>query len=142
MNPRLYKLFPRLATVKHDQTSPVDTTYDCVAWAAEKTDKWWWPDRRGYWPPGVTREETLEAFIAAFMSLGYAPCDNSFLEAETQKIAIYVNGDKPTHAARQLPDGTWTSKVGRLEDIRHESLEAIEGEFYGSVAQVMSRKMV
>jgi len=28
--------------------------------------------------------------------------------------------------ARQLPDGTWTSKVGGLEDICHFTLDALE----------------
>jgi hypothetical protein len=44
-----------------------------------------------------------------------------------------------THAARQLDNGKWTSKLGQLEDIEHESLEALSGAVYGSVVQVLKK---
>jgi hypothetical protein len=44
----------------------------------------------------------------------------------------------PTHAARQLDNGRWTSKLGELEDIEH-SLRDLEGAAYGTVVQVMKR---
>lgn len=57
-----------------------------------------------------------------------------------EKIAIYVDdsGD-PSHAARQTSSGKWTSKIGELEDIEHGSLSDLEGEAYGTVAQIMKR---
>lgn len=33
---------------------------------------------------------------------------------------------EPTHMARQLPDGTWSSKLGPNEDITHFTLDALE----------------
>ncbi|MCI0637958.1 MAG: hypothetical protein L0Y72_23715 [Gemmataceae bacterium] len=39
----------------------------------------------------------------------------------------------PTHAARQLPTGRWSSKLGPSEDIEHD-LHALEGEIYGTIA--------
>jgi hypothetical protein len=56
-----------------------------------------------------------------------------------EKIAIFVDAKQaPTHAARQLPDGRWTSKFGCLEDMSH-LLQQAEGSFYGKVARYMSR---
>ena len=58
----------------------------------------------------------------------------------TKKIAIYVNPDgKPTHAARQLSSGQWTSKLGQLEGIEHNILEGLTGSEYGTVAVMMKR---
>jgi hypothetical protein len=55
-----------------------------------------------------------------------------------EKIAIYVRSDIPSHVARQLPNGKWTSKLGLREDIEHD-LEALEGPEYGSVVLILSR---
>ncbi len=87
-----YRDFPRLEESPHFITSPVARSYNCVAWAAEEDDKFWWPgpNNYGYWPPGVPREETLAAFIAAFETLGYSACGNPSREAEVEKIAIFL----------------------------------------------------
>ena len=41
---------------------------------------WWWPTGRGYWPNGVSRTVTLDAFTAAFQTLGYNVCENELYE--------------------------------------------------------------
>jgi len=64
--------------------------------------------------------------------------DGSFEEG-FEKLAIYGSGLMYTHAARQLPDGRWTSKLGQHEDITHTTTEAIEGSDYGEVVQCMKR---
>ena len=39
---------------------------------------------------------------------------------------FYVKEDgQVTHAARQLNSGEWTSKLGRLEDVRHKSPDVL-----------------
>ena len=48
-----------------------------------------------------------------------------------------VNGI-PTHAARQLPDGSWTSKLGQNIDVQHTIFSIQDGD-YGSVAVFMRR---
>lgn len=48
--------------------------------------------------------------------------------------------EKPTHVARQLDDGKWTSKLGSNEDIIHHTLDGLEGEKYGQVTTIMTRK--
>jgi len=123
------------------ETSPATTDYNCIAWAAGDTKRWWWPNPAltYYWPVGAPRTLTLDAFARAYSALGYEPCANSNLEADFEKVAIYVDSaDRPTHAARQLPDGRWTSKLGNLIDIEHANLECLRG-LYGRVALVVRR---
>jgi hypothetical protein len=58
-----------------------------------------------------------------------------------QRIVIALFADKndfPLHAARQLPSGRWTSKLGELEDIEH-GLRDLEGDAYGTVVLIMKR---
>jgi len=44
----------------------------------------------------------------------------------------------PTHAARQLENGRWTSKLGELEDIEHD-LHHLASGAYGAVVQILKR---
>ena len=103
---------------------------------------WWWPiedPQRVFWPIGVPREETLEALRTLFETLGYAVCPDSDPETGYEKIALFANSaGLPTHAARQLENGRWTSKLGQLERIEH-ALPDLEGTAYGSVVLVMKR---
>ena len=139
MNP-LELIFPNLAGTGYRVTSPADDDYNCLAWAAAEDDRWWWPDPLGesYWPHGVPRAETPEAFVAAYATVGFtAAADDSSLPG-VEKIAIYLKAGKPTHAARQLPSGLWTSKLGRAEDIEHD-LAGLVGEVYGAVGLLLQR---
>ena len=61
------------------------------------------------------------------------------LEEGFEKVVIYVKGVAPTHAARQLSSGWWTSKLGREWDIVHKRVEDVEGAVYGQAAQFMRR---
>lgn len=135
--------FPNLPSSGYKLTSPDTIDYNCVAWAAEDEEKWWWPDAQNteYWPPGVPREETLAAFIQAFQTIGYEVCQDDVSEEGFQKIAIYTDLSKiPKHVARQLPTGKWTSKLGQDEDIEHENLQGLTGQpGYGEVTCFMKR---
>lgn len=113
-------------------TSPAVHAYNCIAWAAGDTQRWWWPDPMdAYWPPTVPCEVTVDAFLAAFATLGYQQVQDGSLESKVQKVALYcvAAGGKqtPTHAARQLANGKWTSKLGNFEDVRHDSPQDVEG---------------
>jgi hypothetical protein len=135
--------FPRLAQGGYEITSPQDHSYNCIAWAAEETTRWWWPSDQSYWPPGVSRRPAVEAFVEAFRRLGYERCDDPSLEPGWEKIALYAKeGSRPTHAARQLPDGTWTSKLGKDVDIKHGNLEALRSDIYGEPVVIMRRRRV
>lgn len=138
----LERLFPNLARSGYRLCSPPDPSYNCIAWAAGQSGPpWWWPDPLGvnWWPKGVPRVVTLGAFTAAYGTLGYQPCGlQSALIAGIEKIAIYTQQAIPTHAARQLPTGLWTSKIGQSVDIEH-SLLALDGGLYGNVAVILQR---
>lgn len=135
------QLFPGLVGNVYQVTSPRNKDYNCIAWAAGDSHRGWWPSRNNsteYWPSGLTRARTQQAFVAAFESLGYLVCDNEEQEAGYEKIALFANVDGPTHASRQLPNGLWTSKLGTMEDIEH-SLRNLEGTLYGTVVVIMRR---
>jgi hypothetical protein len=141
-------LFPRLSTFGYRAVSAEDTRYNCIAWAAQDVRRWWWPDVAAvqagvcHWPTDAAVAETLDAFIQAFQTLGYQPCEEKEPEPGHEKVAIYMNSSgKPTHAARQLTNGRWTSKLGIAEDIEH-SLDGLEGELYGTVAQILKRPIL
>jgi hypothetical protein len=81
--------------------------------------------------------------MEAFQGLGYSPCPNGDLEPDFLKVAIYATASRgvltPTHAARQLPDGRWASKLGAFEDIEHKHAESVNGPLYGRVCEYMKR---
>jgi len=137
----LEDIFPRLRGADYSLDSPEDPAYNCIAHAAGEKHSRWWPDFDGQdtWPGGVPREETPEAFVAAFAALRYAICASEELEPAFEKVALFADAHgTPTHAARQLEGGRWTSKLGELEDILH-TLHDLEGTAYGSVVGVMKR---
>ena len=136
----LERIFPELARTSYDVTSPKDTNYNCIAWAANDNSSWWWPDpfNQYYWPENIPRELSLRAFIGAYSVLGYSVCDNGELEEGFEKIAIFENISGPSHATRQFPDGSWTSKLGTYEDIKHV-IDALEGVEYGKIVQFLKR---
>jgi hypothetical protein len=118
--------------------------YNCIAWAAGKTDNWWWPVNvpGAFWPIPIDPIDpiTIDQFVMAFETKGFLRCEHSRFESGFEKIAIYVdNTNEPTHAARLLPDGVWTSKLGKGEDIEHETLDALQGRIYGRAQAFLKR---
>ena len=82
---------------------------------------------------------TIISVTAVYARLGFLPCGMDVtLEEGVDKVAIYAIGDEATHAARQLPNGLWTSKLGPYEDITH-TLKGLEGGEYGYVVGILRR---
>jgi len=141
------KAFPRLRASAYTVKSPRTRDYNCIAWAAGAMNQWWWPDPDAandavHWPAGIAREETLSAFAAVFAALGYVSCVDEAYEPGYEKVALFADAaGVPTHAARQLPGGRWTSKLGFLEDIEHD-LHDLAGEEYGAVVQLFPRPVL
>jgi hypothetical protein len=133
--------FPRLHPDDHEITSPSTPRYNCIAWAAGDEANWWWPDidEVAYWPDQVPRAESIEAFIDAFRTLGYLPCEDGEFEPGFEKVALYALDGLPTHAARQLADGRWSSKLGRSVDIAHTP-DALDGPIYGAISLYLRRQ--
>jgi hypothetical protein len=133
--------FPNSREEPFEITSPASRQYNCIAWAMQDPTRFYWPipESAFYWPSSVPRAETLEAFIQLFQSIGYELCEQGESEEGFQKVALFEKDNKPTHAARQLLDGRWTSKLGSHIDVSH-SLSAMEGGFYGNVNFFLKRK--
>jgi hypothetical protein len=138
--------FPKINDNNYQHTSQATVNYNCIAWAARDNKRWWEPDSlyTYYWPPGVKREYTLEAYQDAYRTVGYEVCDNGTMEKGYEKIVIYIHpvSSMPMHASRLLPSGMWTSKLGQNIDISHLSADTLEGKSYGIARYFMKRKML
>jgi hypothetical protein len=131
--------FPNLLPGSYQVTSPPSLDYNRIAWAAGDDQRWWWPDDDSHWP-GDRRDRSASAFCQSYGTLGYVPTDNSSLEPGLEKIALYADRGRVTHAARQLANGRWTSKLGMDVDIEHD-LPGLEGPVYGKVIQILMRRL-
>lgn len=149
----LVESVPGIASDDHySLTSPCDEYYNCIAWALEISDKWIWPlepeasiddditEDVLYWPDTLPLSDEIDNFVALFEQFGYERCNDAALEDGYKKIVLYAKAGRCTHAARQLPSGLWTSKMGPLNDIQHGSPEVLEGDFFGQVSCYMSKR--
>jgi len=135
---RFRKAFPGISG-DVQVTSPETPEYNCFAWVVGRTDEWWEPGRT--WPIDTSSDWTLDALSRAFESQGFRVCTDATPEDGFEKIAIYCDQDgEPTHAARLLPNGRWSSKVGSWEDVEH-TLQDLAGVHpaYGAVVRHMTR---
>ena len=118
----LRRKLPNLPIASVTITSDATPEYNCVAWAVGENERWWeagmMPD--SYWPAEALNTNDLRGWMEAFRSEGFEVSADSAHEVGFEKIAIYLQGGVPTHAARQLPNGRWTSKIGGLEDVEHD----------------------
>lgn len=139
----LQRDFPNLNDGNCQITSPATAAYNCIAWAAGNNRRWWDPNGLYYWPPNVPREVSIDAMVQVYEGLGFTICLSGDLEPDLEKVAIFAkqSGTRrlPTHAARQLDSGEWTSKLGPCEDVSHTDVNGVNGPAYGEVAYFMSR---
>jgi len=139
--------FDPIVDCTSDRTRGQRYPYNCIAWAAGRNNQWWWPSNKGgyTWPTQLLKEregeETIQNFIMAFELEGYAKCTNASFEHGYEKVAIFADSNRvPTHAARSLESGSWTSKLGNEEDIQHVTLDAISGIEYGTPVAFLRRR--
>lgn len=127
-------------------TSPCTRRYNCIAWAIGRNDIWYWPplgqepEDDEYWPADIPDDDSIDAFVIAMKKEGYSICEDSCKESDYIKIALYSKDERCTHAARQLLNGMWTSKLGPLHDIQHSTPYSLEGNFYGKVKYILKKK--
>jgi len=145
---QLHPAFPNLSNARWSIRSPFDTGYQCIAWAACRTDRVWWPwdHPNFYWPPEFGRHPVnsavpVEDFVQVFeQKFGYRTCTSADFEFGYQKVAIYSDALGATHMARQrLLSPGWLSKLGIQEDIVHGELDDINCVTYGSASHYMKR---
>jgi hypothetical protein len=136
--------FPHLSRADYRVASDETREYNCIAWAAGDSSRWWEPSPFYYWPPEATQDYTLESYRAVFELMGYEQCATDELDPGFEKVAIYIGEDGfPAHAARQLENGNWTSKLGGWQDIEHTRLSCLEGTdlAYGTAAVILRRPL-
>jgi len=139
--------FPTLAHEGYTITSPRDDRYNCVAWIVRDLRRWWEPALDGgYWPRRVSEDELdagdLPEYRRVFESVGFRECADGSLVEGQEKIAVYADGDSFQHVAYQRSDGSWSSKLGKLNDVRHGDTVCLSGSSpfeYPRVAHYMSR---
>jgi hypothetical protein len=140
-DPLIEQWFPDLRPGSYRVTSPEDAAYNCVAWAAGRTDAWWQavPAAGYYWPDDAPWDGRVASLVRVFELLGFEGCDSDAPEPGYDKVALYAKGEDYEHAARQLPGGRWTSKLGAYKDIEHDRLQDLTGGEYGTVVKLLRR---
>ena len=131
----LENLFPGLKSGAYSITSPEEVRYNCVAWANGDTSLWWdhHPGPGIYWPQRLRRSANVEVYIRIFTDQGYEITTSAGQEEGYEKVAIFSSAEgKFSHVAKMLSSGSWSSKLGALEDIEHSTLEVLQAK-YGSV---------
>lgn len=122
--------FPRLGR-RYEVMGPATVTYNCICWSLGSDGAWVWPRPAG-------QPVTLADFDALYAVYGFKRVTG--LDYTRQKgvekvvvFAVYKDGKTEiTHACRQLPDGSWSSKLGSLPLIRHLRPDDVAGPTYGS----------
>lgn len=140
--------FPRNLRDGLYQTSGATPDYNCIAWAAGDRYNWWEPARLdAFWPDEAPPDMAIASLEAVFAWLGYRRCRSRCVERGYEKVALYVNAKGEwTHAARQRPNGEWSSKLGRGHDVHHATARCLENEdpsdpdHYGRVHCYMKRR--
>ena len=133
--------FPHLRSEGFVVVDPPSIRYNCIAYAAGDTGRWWDYTRRGYWPPHATRSERIERLQEVFAGLGFEECEDASVEPGYQKIALYEDQGVWEHATVQMPNGAWRSKMGPGPVIEHRSPESLSGGPYGEVHCFMRRPL-
>ena len=133
--------FPNLRSEEFTVVEPPSEQYNCIAYAAGDTSQWWAHIPGSYWPPHATRSASVASLREAFAGLGYEQCDDSRVEDGYQKVALYETEGVWTHAAMQVPNGAWRSKMGEGPLIEHRSPESLAGGPYGNVHCFMRRPL-
>ena len=135
---------PLLAAEGYQVTSGPTDDYNCIAYVAGESDRWWShkADAGYYWPEHASRTPSIQSLTEAFAGLGYARCEGAGAEPGFTKIALYADAQGHwTHAAVQLLDGRWSSKLGPDEDISHRAPESLDPDVYGGVHSLMRRPL-
>jgi len=136
---------PNLAAAGYQVTSPKDKSYNCVAWAVEGNCNRWWEPSNGpghFWPKSLPMTYNFANYVGVFELAGYTLCSDASFVKGFEKVAIFqdVSGEF-THVAKQLATGSWTSKLGKCEDIEHMTVDVLISTDYGKPAVYLHRKI-
>jgi hypothetical protein len=130
------------AVGRYQVTSEWDDNYNCIGFAITngKLENW------NHLQPNKwigQRTPSIHSLVRVCEARDFKRCGMDMsLEPGFEKIALYELRGMYTHAARQLPDGRWKSKLGEDEDIEHDTPECLCGKFYGQVHCIMRRELL
>lgn len=137
------KLFPGLCGTVWAIKSRQTKRYNCLAWAAREKHRRWDFAKGAYWPAGVKKLTGIAYLVGAYLAEGFGVCNKDACDKydpTSDSIVLYQLNRIGTHAARLLHNGMWSSKLGDLEDVQHQTAEALSGERYGNPMVYMKRK--
>jgi hypothetical protein len=135
--------FPRLCGTVWAIKSRRTRRYNCLAWAAREKHRRWDFAKGAYWPKGVKRASGIAYLVGAFQAEGFSVCkkdDCQKYDSTADLIVVYEKHRIGTHAARLLANGMWSSKLGDIEDVQHQTPEDVGGDEYGDPRVYMKRK--
>ena len=135
----LIEAFPNLSGEDFEIVEQPSQRYNCIAYAAGDTTEWWWPNGIVYWPPWATLDNRMESLKEVFAGLEYEQCEDGNVEEGYEKVALYEVQGRFEHAALQMPNGRWRSKMGAGPVIEHRSPESLSGGMYGNPTVYMRR---
>ena len=97
--------------------------------------------RQTHWPDDVPRSRSISAYEMLIGKYDYADCGiDDRLEDGYEKVALFSDSSKIfTHICKQKDDGKWTSKLGEMIDVEHNSLRAFENSKYGLLHKIYKR---
>lgn len=132
--------FPRLGS-RFEVLAPSTKRYNCIAHSLGIHDRWINP-RTG------PADAPLAGMDRLYRSAGYRRLRalNFRRQSGNQKVVVYALRDdagtitRVTHAAIQMADGTWQSKLGASALIRHPTPWAVAGPQYGVPVAVYIRR--
>jgi hypothetical protein len=144
ISPDKERNFPNLTRDVYEKTSDEDEYNNCAAWAMGDRNNWLQPlgEKWHSWPNGAPLSFAFTSFVKAYEIFGFETCVDAAHEAGYEKIVIYAYADATfAHAAKLNADGSWSSKLGKIEDIQHDNLTCLEGSrpAYGQVRCYMKR---
>ena len=85
-------------------------------------------------------KSVADAFEEWFDVDGWTETADPSPENGYDKIAVFAKNGKPTHAARLLTNGFWTSKLGPNIDLSH-GLYDLVGPEYGQVWKIYRKSI-
>ena len=125
-------------------TSDSTPAYNCIGWALGMNDVWvglYHPTNYAWtwWPESVPCNENRDSLISLFEYFGFCQCEDSTIETDYDKVALYADEEGWTHAARVIGDNILHSKIGTAWDIHHSGGNTFDNTEYGSIYAYMKR---
>jgi hypothetical protein len=128
-----------------------DAVYNCFGCAVGVLKHWQptsvYGDPEGdplyYWPIELSGDAEdnfgVGRFVDAAKTEGFEECSDSAWEPEFEKIVLIHKRDIFCHAALQLSESRWKSKLGEYSNCEHP-LEFVLGDYYGKDTIFMKRQ--